>query len=303
MNMSWVDNNPAAREIYELGVINPNTVRVLSERCRDGQVRVLEDASSGVIFLETAEQTTGDYYVDPPGTKERYGTSLLPPKTHDDPRRGELLGGLVTNRHWLDVGAGSGSLMDVVKDLSLASSISAVEPNLRYRTSISERGFQCFSSLEELKESGGHGFGVVSMFHVLEHLHRPKDVLLSIRYIMEDDGVLVVEVPHAKDALLSIFKCEPFQNFTLWSEHLVLHTYESLHTLISSSGFEVVKVEAVQRYPLSNHLYWLSEGRPGGHVKWEQLSSVDLDSAYSKILADQQATDSLIAYAQPKIPQ
>lgn len=298
MAISWIDENPAARELYELGIIDPEAVTLFSERCRDADVRVFRCASSGVVFLESALQTSGDYYINPPSSaKKRYGITDRPPETIDDPRRSEVLASLVADRQWLDFGAGAGSLLDVVRDGGFASGISAVEPNLRHRREISERGYSCFASLEEMERSGCDAFGVVSMFHVLEHLHSPITALRSIRSVMTDDAVLVVEVPHSQDALLSIYENEAFKRFTLWSEHLVLHTEDSLQALIAASGFQVMEIVAVQRYPLSNHLFWLSRGLPGGHVEWSQLSSADLDASYAKLLADHRSSDTLLAFA------
>jgi len=54
----------------------------------------------------------------------------------------------------------------------------------------------------------------------------------------------------------------------------------------------------VQRYPLSNHINWLSNGKPGGHKS--SLSLIDtpaLTSAYSDSLARIDATDTLVAIA------
>lgn len=55
-------------------------------------------------------------------------------------------------------------------------------------------------------------------------------------------------------------------------------------------------IKHIQRYPLSNHLYWLSKGKPAGHVKWGNfLDSEELSKAYENQLASLQATDTIIA--------
>ena len=78
-----------------------------------------------------------------------------------------------------------------------------------------------------------------------------------------DEGTLVVEVPHARDFLITQLQCESFTNFSLWSQHLVLHTRDSLQKLLSAAGFVDIHIIGVQRYGLANHLTWLSEGKPG----------------------------------------
>ena len=137
------------------------------------------------------------------------------------------------------------------------------------------------------------------MFHVLEHLPDPLAVLAELRIALEpQDGVLVVEVPHANDFLINQLKCQPFIDFTLWSQHLVLHTRESLQKLLGAAGFHDIQIQGIQRYGLANHITWLSEGMPGGHKgRLSLLESQALTQAYEAALAAQDCTDTLVAVA------
>ena len=108
----------------------------------------------------------------------------------------------------------------------------------------------------------------------------------------------MIEVPHAKDLLLSYVPCEKFKQFTLWSQHLILHTRESLRKTLEIIGLRDIQIEGVQRYPLSNHLYWLSKGKPGGHTSsLSMLDTNSLSEAYQNSLARIDATDTLVALA------
>jgi len=52
----------------------------------------------------------------------------------------------------------------------------------------------------------------------------------------------------------------------------------------------------IQRYPLSNHLYWLSNNKPGGHQKWGNfIDSPELTKAYESQLSSMGVTDTVIA--------
>ena len=57
-------------------------------------------------------------------------------------------------------------------------------------------------------------------------------ILKEFKTHLNPGGILIVEVPHAKDFLLSNLKNEDFKNFTLWSQHLILHTRESLQRFL-----------------------------------------------------------------------
>jgi hypothetical protein len=101
-------------------------------------------------------------------------------------------------------------------------------------------------------------------------------------------------VPHARDALFTLYDCDAFKRFTFWSEHLVLHTRQSLAILLKAAGYPVAQIIVYQRYPLANHLYWLSKRAPGGHQIWKMLSRADLDMAYSGALSTIDGTDTLV---------
>ncbi|ODN71919.1 hypothetical protein [Methylobrevis pamukkalensis] len=78
----------------------------------------------------------------------------------------------------------------------------------------------------------------------------------------------------------------------------MLHTRESLRRLLMAAGYRNVIVQGRQRYPLSNHLGWLSSGRPGGHKgPLAALDTPDLARAYEAALQAVDATDTLVAIA------
>ena len=86
--------------------------------------------------------------------------------------------------------------------------------------------------------------------------------------------------------------------FTLWSQHLVLHTRDSLRRLIHHSDFELDVIKNTQRYPIANHLGWLKNGRPGGHVsEFSFLNDIELQRAYSNALAKLDLSDTLTLVA------
>ena len=78
---------------------------------------------------------------------------------------------------------------------------------------------------------------------------------------------MIIEVPNSSDALLTLYENEPFQNFTYWSQHLFLFNEKTMTELVKKAGLKLNWIKHVQRYPLSNNLYWLAKGEPGGHQK------------------------------------
>lgn len=95
--------------------------------------------------------------------------------------------------------------------------------------------------------------------------------------------------------LLSRYHCEHFADFTYWSAHLFLYTVESFKLLICKTPyFTLEKVEQVQRYPLANHLYWLTHGKPAGQIVWSDFSTDKLNKEYKKVLEKNYECDTLL---------
>jgi hypothetical protein len=119
-------------------------------------------------------------------------------------------------------------------------------------------------------------------------------MLKKLSRLLTEGGEIIIEVPHADDALLSLYECEAFSHFTYWGCHLFLFTAKTLAMLANQVDMKINYIKQVQRYPLSNHLYWLAKGKPGGHKLWHFLDSPGCQTAYEKMLASIGKCDTLI---------
>ena len=137
---------------------------------------------------------------------------------------------------------------------------------------------------------------MITAFHVVEHLQNPRGIISNLGKLLKPKGRLIVEVPSADDALLTLYDCDAFQRFTYWSQHLFLFNASTLTLLAEQAGLKVIAVQHYQRYPLSNHIYWLSQGKPGGHQRWSFMDTPELRQAYTNMLASMGRTDTLVAH-------
>jgi len=277
-------------------IINPNNVIEYYPEVRDrNDIKVLKCVRSGVIFLST-NKIDDTYYKNKAQFSdfdEEKRKIALADTYDDDYRRFMQFNKLIRNKSYLDIGTGLGGILDLIK--KYAGEIAAVEPQLELRNILSKK----YSIYESISEIPSHKkFDVITLFHVFEHLPNPIDTLKSIYCLMNEGGKLIIEVPHARDALLSFYELESFRKFTFWSEHLILHTRESLSIFLRNSGFNSFNIVGFQRYPLANHLFWLANGKPGGHMKWQEFNSQKLKNAYEHILKKLDITDTLIAIAE-----
>lgn len=274
-------------------IINPNDVVEYYHKVRDrDDIKVLKCIRSGVIFL-SANKIDDNYYKnktqfsDFDEVKRKIG---LKNTYEDDYRRFKQFNKLIKNKSYLDIGTGLGGILDWMKKCT--REIAAVEPRSELRNILSKK-YLIYESIDEIPPQ--KKFDIITLFHVFEHIPNPIVTLKKIFHLMNEGGKLIIEVPHARDALLSFYELESFKKFTFWSEHLILHTRESLSIFLRNSSFNKFNIFGFQRYPLANHLYWLAKGEPRGHNKWQEFNSKELKNAYEDILQKLDLTDTLIA--------
>jgi trans-aconitate methyltransferase len=191
-----------------------------------------------------------------------------------------------------DFGCGPGSFLRRIQ--GKAASIHGIELQKAHSKRLNDEGIMCHSSLSNLPGK----VDLMTMFHCLEHLPDPIAELENSYEVLNTGGSLIVEVPHARDFLIEILSLQTFIKSTLWSQHLILHTRESLRAMLESVGFKDVIVSGVQRYGISNHLTWLKKETSGGHkLPISIFETKQLASEYANALARVDATDTLVAIA------
>lgn len=210
----------------------------------------------------------------------------------DDQRRFAQLSSFLGNKKILDFGCGNGGFL--LRAETQAAQVTGVEPEHR----VAEHFEKTLDVVPDLKAlyTRAEKFDLITAFHVVEHLSDPISVLSDLKKLLAPGGRIVVEVPSSEDALLSLYASDAFQRYTYWSQHLFLFNAHTLAVLAARSGFTITAIEHYQRYPLSNHLHWLSKGKAGGHQKWSFLDSPELHEAYAHALAKIGKTDTLIAF-------
>jgi SAM-dependent methyltransferase len=215
----------------------------------------------------------------------------------DTARRTQYLAPLISGKRWLDFGCGPG--YQLRSNALLSSAHVGVELNEGNRQNLQNEGFVV---AKELREISNFRPQIVSIFHVLEHLSDPVKVLSEIYRITDENGFLLIEVPHARDFLLNS-KIKSFAEFTLWSEHLILHTRESLKSVVEAAGWAVDEIAGVQRYHVWNHMAWISNGVPTGlSASLHDSDAVQLHISYQQFLASRDRTDTLILKARKAEP-
>lgn len=253
---------------------------------------------SGVIFLSRTDHMCTEHYSEKKHYKYHHNgdrKNSINCALEDTERRKRQFKSLIANKKWLDVGCGSGAVLEALSPFAEAAA--AVEPQSLLREQLIDLGHHVY---EDIGSVPADNYEIVTLFHVFEHFVNPIGELKALSEKMVSGGKIIIEVPHANDFLLSFLGNKDFKEFTLWSEHLILHTRQSLELFLKEAGFKNIIINGIQRFPLANHLHWLVKGKPGGHKEWHSLRTDELEQAYFNLLNQIDKTDTLVAIAENK---
>ena len=299
--------NPILNELKKLKLISKINLTTLNNKTRDKKIRVIKDLKTKIIFLEKYI-TSNDYYSS---LKYKDGRKVLKKskkiissiktssgniKTtviEDDYRRVDQFKKILQNKDILDFGCSWGGFLKNVKNFRSLSGIELRKECINYIQNNIKK-IKISNDLSSFEKK----FDIITMFHVLEHIPYQVETLKKLKSKLKTKGKIIIEVPHAEDFLILQDELKEFKNFTFWSEHLILHTYKSLRTILAKSGFKKINIQFYQRYNFSNHLGWFLRRKPDGHNFYKGSVSEKLNQSYCENLIKLGQTDTLIAIAE-----
>lgn len=169
----------------------------------------------------------------------------------------------------LDIGAGIGQFLDLAKDnfkelFGTEVSVSAINfAKNNYGLNLFKGDFN-YINLHDLK------FDNITLFHVLEHVHNPLELLVKARSVLSEDGTIFIAVPNDLNSIFARIhnlknKVRSFfiNNFKLVNSfispldlsilnreiHLSQFASGSLKNALEISGFKIVKITLDPFYP------------------------------------------------------
>ena len=316
--INFIKDSKVISDLKEVGIFKKKNINVYSNKTRDRNIKVLRDEKSGVIFIPRYRTKINDHY-----KKKNEGLFLLSHKNNkdnpkkkitkgqggfharpkgysakeigimglnDEQRRFNYIKSKIKNKTLLDFGCGAGNFLSAAK--KSAKKVAGLEVRKQYIDLLSDQ-FKMYDSVETVDEK----FDFITLFHVLEHIPNQIETLKNLKKILKKNGKLIIEVPHANDVLLNL---KTFRNFTLWSEHLVLHTKFSLSKYLNVAGYKLDKFMFVQRYNFLNHFGWFIDGKPGGHKTIQNRYNKDIINYYDKFIIQKEISDTLFVEASIK---
>lgn len=280
--------------LESINLASEETKDTFSKSTRDAEsLNVFRDSKSEIIYIDdffvgNEVYNSGSYRLEQSASSADYED------INDCKRRSKDFLNLYNDKVICDFGCGKGSfLIDTIEKTKKSF---GVELQQDYLMELNKKNIECSDNISNIDDNS---LDSCFMFHVLEHLEDPIFHLKSIRPKLSSGGKIIIEVPHARDFLIKNLKIQEFINFTLWSQHLILHTRESLEKFLQVSGYMNIKIYGVQRYSIANHIQWANNKLPGGHRgDIAYIETPELVEIYQKTLDKFDATDTLIAIAE-----
>ncbi len=112
-------------------------------------------------------------------------------------RKMNLLQKYSSSKEVLDIGCGTGYFLKVLKDNQYSTFGIEINEGAR-RFAIENFGLIVKEPETLISGQINKKFGIISMWHVLEHIYSPKILLQSISKVLDDNGILVIAVPNYK---------------------------------------------------------------------------------------------------------
>jgi len=140
----------------------------------------------------------------------------------------------------LDYGCGTGELLKYFLEKNWK--ISGVEPSTYAREKASIlTGQKIYQSIDPANQSA---FDVITLWHVLEHIHNLNETIEVLKKILKPEGTLFIAVPNpsSKD---SLHYQENWAGYDV-PRHLWHFSRETIETLLRNHGLKIVAVEPMK---------------------------------------------------------
>ena len=134
----------------------------------------------------------------------------------------------------LDIGAGDGSLVSFLNSKGLSAK--GIEPSAEGRVTAKKLfGIDLIKDDISDFESKVEKYDIINLSHVLEHVPDPMKMLKKIIDLLDDRGLLTLEVPNSKSWEMKIFKSIYIHIDS--PRHIHHFNKKSLSILLSNAGF------------------------------------------------------------------
>lgn len=141
----------------------------------------------------------------------------------------------------LDVGAGSGELLSILKEKSFK--VTGVEKDSTCVERIRAKDIDCYCGdlSEVMSEIGSKKFDAVVFHHAFEHLYNPKETLSMVYKLLNEKGIIYISLPNISSAEAKLFG-KYWKGLDL-PRHIVHYDVNSIKKIISDAHFNIMDIK------------------------------------------------------------
>jgi 2-polyprenyl-3-methyl-5-hydroxy-6-metoxy-1,4-benzoquinol methylase len=171
----------------------------------------------------------------------------------------QLINSISERGQLLDIGCGTGYFLKSCKEDGW--NVEGTEPDNDARR-IAEQITKSEISETVFTKNKNYSYDLITMWHVLEHVHKLNESLEKIRGLLKEDGKLIIAVPNCKSYDAEIYK----ENWAAYDvpRHLYHFTENSMNKLLEKHKFRMLKKEPMKFD--SFYVSMISEKYKGGNI-------------------------------------
>jgi 2-polyprenyl-3-methyl-5-hydroxy-6-metoxy-1,4-benzoquinol methylase len=148
----------------------------------------------------------------------------------------QLLDQLSGKGKLLDIGCGTGHFIKECKNQGWTVEGTEPDPDAR---KLAETLTDSKISETVFAKTEFKSYNIISLWHVLEHVHRLNETIEQIKKLLKDNGHLIIAVPNCESFDAKYYK-EHWAAFDL-PRHLYHFTQDSMENLLHKHGFNIIK--------------------------------------------------------------
>jgi len=149
----------------------------------------------------------------------------------------------------LDIGCATGDFLNIFKKNNWLTY--GIEPNEKVRNHAVSLYNLNIKDEKELLKLEANSFDVITMWHVLEHIHQLNKRITEVKKLLKKDGILIIAVPNYKSLDADIYK-EFWAGYDI-PRHLYHFSQSSIKNLFEKYNFKVEKI-----FPLKFDSFYIS---------------------------------------------
>jgi 2-polyprenyl-3-methyl-5-hydroxy-6-metoxy-1,4-benzoquinol methylase len=154
---------------------------------------------------------------------------------------------------YLDVGCGDGRYLKLMMNKGLPfQQVHGLEIEENAVKRAREKGLNVhYARVEDASHIADGSLDLITMFHVIEHLENPRDVVKSLAKKLRPGGMLILETPNIDSLDARIFR-KSFWGGYHFPRHWHIFSPNSMRQLMETNGFTIEKVSYQP-----GHAFWL----------------------------------------------